>query len=194
MTNPAALPELVQDSKLELTTFRDNLTIHSKPLGQQQRTETWKRGEMLGHGGYGVVMLEHRVDDIDATGAEGSPPRERAVKMVLTQGRQPIHYVRELEALAKFSQAKYSGFFVTFLGWFESPKYLHITMEYCPHGDLKNYLSQSGGRLPESEVKVITSQVLAGIMMMHQAGFAHRDIKPGVSNPLPPSSHAQHSC
>jgi hypothetical protein len=61
---------------------------------------------MLGHGGYGVVMLEHRVDDIDATGAEGSPPRERAVKMVLTQGRQPIHYVRELEALAKFSQAK----------------------------------------------------------------------------------------
>ncbi|KAM0430447.1 hypothetical protein ACHAPT_005794 [Fusarium lateritium] len=172
-TNPAPLPELVRDSKLEATTFQDDLTIHTQPLGRRRRTEKWRRREILGHGGYGVVWLEHKVDDDDAAG-------RRAVKVVRNRGRGPVHYVRELEALAKFSQDKYSDFFVKFLGWYENPQsdYLHIAMEYCPHGDLKKYLAQNRGRLPENEVKDIASQVLAGVLMMHRAGFANRDIKP----------------
>ncbi|RSL51161.1 hypothetical protein CEP54_011573 [Fusarium duplospermum] len=171
---PTQLPELVRDSKLEVTTFQGDLTIHSQPLGRG-RTEKWRRREVLGHGGYGIVWLEHKIEeDGDAESVC------RAVKVVRNRGRGPIHYVRELEALAKFSQDKFSDFFVKFLGWYENPAsdYLHIAMEYCPHGDLKNYLAHNGGKLPESEVKDIASQVLAGVVMMHRDGFANRDIKP----------------
>ncbi|RSL79961.1 hypothetical protein CEP51_006949 [Fusarium floridanum] len=177
--NPTTLPDLVQDSKLDATTFQGELTIHTHPLGRQIRIEKWKRHEILGQGGYGVVWLEHKVG-----GDARAEAVRRAVKVVRNHGgRGPMRYSRELEALAKFSHEKYSDFFVKFLGWYENPEsdHLHIAMEYCPHGDLKKYLASIGGRLPESQVKSITSQVLAGVVMMHRAGFANRDIKPAVS-------------
>lgn len=52
-------------------------------------------------------------------------------------------------------------------------------MEYCKHGDLKNYL-QRIGTLEELETQEITLQVLGGLSLMHEAGFAHRDVKPAV--------------
>ncbi|RSM09569.1 hypothetical protein CDV31_007675 [Fusarium ambrosium] len=174
--NPATLPDLVQDSKLDATIFQGELTIHTHPLGRQIRIEKWKRHEILGQGGYGVVWLEHKVG-----GDARAEAVRRAVKVVRNHGgRGPMCYSRELEALAKFSHEKYSDFFVKFLGWYENPEsdHLHIAMEYCPHGDLKKYLASIGGRLPEGQVKSITSQVLAGVVMMHRAGFANRDIKP----------------
>ena len=51
-------------------------------------------------------------------------------------------------------------------------------MEYLPNGDLHKYL---GLPLPESEGQIIVSQVLEGLVFMHQNGFAHRDLKPAVS-------------
>lgn len=55
-------------------------------------------------------------------------------------------------------------------------------MEYCEHGDLNKYI-KSVGRLTEKETKDITWQVLGGLSLMHEANFAHRDIKPAVSLP-----------
>lgn len=104
----ASLPELVRDSKFEDTTFHGDLTIHTQPLGRRRRLEKWRRGDILGHGGYGVVMLQYKVDEDDAVDA--SSQRTRAVKMVRTRGQGPGYYVRELEALAKFSQAKVCAF------------------------------------------------------------------------------------
>jgi serine/threonine protein kinase len=52
-------------------------------------------------------------------------------------------------------------------------------MEYCEHGDLRDYLRRHG-RLPEVEAQDIARQLLVGVSLMHKAGFAHRDIKPAV--------------
>lgn len=54
-------------------------------------------------------------------------------------------------------------------------------MEYCSHGDLKDYL-QKHKTLTEKETQEITLQVLGGLSLMHEAGFAHRDVKPAVRN------------
>jgi serine/threonine protein kinase len=51
-------------------------------------------------------------------------------------------------------------------------------MEYFPLGDLQNHLSPP---LLEKDVQQITSQVLEGLLFMHENGFAHRDLKPTVS-------------
>ena len=53
-----------------------------------------------------------------------------------------------------------------------------IAMEYFSYGDLQNYLSSL---IPERETRQITSQILEGLLFMHDNGFAHRDLKPAVS-------------
>lgn len=53
-------------------------------------------------------------------------------------------------------------------------------MEYYEMGDLQRYLTKP---LPEPEARRITFQVLEGLEFMHENGFVHRDIKPGVRYP-----------
>lgn len=55
-------------------------------------------------------------------------------------------------------------------------------MEYYPAGNLHTCVEDRRG-LPEDECRQITSQVLSGIALMHEEGFAHRDLKPQVSTP-----------
>jgi serine/threonine protein kinase len=52
-------------------------------------------------------------------------------------------------------------------------------MEYLEIGDLFTYLRENPP-LPENEAKHIAYQILDGLNMMHQNGFAHRDLKPNV--------------
>ncbi|KAH8905838.1 kinase-like protein [Coniochaeta sp. PMI_546] len=173
------LPELVRDARLD-TRVEGNTTIHRRIVRRRgaPQEERWIRYDdnILGHGGGGLVWLEHKLPQSGTDSSE-----RRAVKAIRIPGggatMKGLHYVRELEALAKFSQERYAEFFVRFAGWYEIPKYLCISMEYCEHGDLKRYL-ESAKTLPEYEARDIASQVLCALAMMHQEGFAHRDVKP----------------
>ena len=69
------------------------------------------------------------------------------------------------------------SFFVKFLGWFENSEKLYIAMEYFEKGDLRQYLA---GGMPVPAVKLLSSQLLEGLNVMHKNGIAHRDIKPEV--------------
>ncbi|KAJ5521021.1 hypothetical protein N7463_001474 [Penicillium fimorum] len=51
-------------------------------------------------------------------------------------------------------------------------------MEYLEIGDLHNYLLKQKQPLPELEARSIMSQILEGLDLMHDNGFAHRDLKP----------------
>ena len=53
-------------------------------------------------------------------------------------------------------------------------------MEYLGHGCLRDYLEVDRS---ESEAKVITRQLVEGLVVIHQEGFAHRDLKPEVRPP-----------
>ena len=53
-------------------------------------------------------------------------------------------------------------------------------MEYLELGDLRIYLDGKPS-LPEHEAREITYQILDGLFLMHDNGFAHRDLKPNVS-------------
>ena len=72
------------------------------------------------------------------------------------------------------------------LGWYESDDYIHIAMEYISMGNLRNYLEDERS---ESEAKVVTQQLLKGLVVIHQERFAHRDLKPEVRSP---SSRREH--
>jgi serine/threonine protein kinase len=53
-------------------------------------------------------------------------------------------------------------------------------MEYFPLGDLHKFMRKLPP-FPEVETRQIVLQLLEGVEFMHESGFAHRDIKPGVS-------------
>ncbi|KAL2829191.1 kinase-like domain-containing protein [Aspergillus cavernicola] len=173
----ATIPELVSDSKLNVRFFSDYVSHEVfdpilAPRGRVRRRmkeEKWRRDKCIGRGCYGTVWLERCLGD--------SKTKVRAVKTVprTSHSSDNIDYTRELEAMVKFSQKKYAGFFVTLLGWFEDRSSVYMAMEYFDEGDLQMHLSQP---LPEMEARQILHQVLEGVEHLHDNGFAHRDLKP----------------
>jgi hypothetical protein len=98
--------DLVRDSRLE-TTFPDqNTTVHTflGPDGVGRRRirqeEYWKKGELLGRGGFGAVWREQCV-------AGKEKGAMRAVKVIRKQSHS-VDLNRELEAIAKFSHIRVS--------------------------------------------------------------------------------------
>lgn len=75
---------------------------------------------------------------------------------------------------------QYERCFVKSFGWYENENAVFIAMEYCEHGDLHHYLHLAPS-LPETDAQQITFQVLEGLNFMHENGYSHRDLKPGVS-------------
>lgn len=110
-----AVPDLVRDSKLQ-TRHIDGHTIHryleaSSSRRRIPREEYWKRERDLGHGSFGRVWLEKCVKGNN----EG---QLRAVKMVrnLSNSSSAVDFNRELEAVAKFSNARVSRGLLHFKG------------------------------------------------------------------------------
>jgi serine/threonine protein kinase len=74
---------------------------------------------------------------------------------------------------------EHNEFFVHLLGWYENKKSIFLSMEYFQLGDLAECLTAPA---PEQQAKVIASQLLEGLLIMHDLGFTHRDLKPKVHN------------
>lgn len=53
-------------------------------------------------------------------------------------------------------------------------------MEYIAHGDLQQYLEEHGPQAA-AEAKQITSQILEGLVVLHEREICHRDLKPKVN-------------
>ncbi|KFZ07481.1 hypothetical protein V501_06415 [Pseudogymnoascus sp. VKM F-4519 (FW-2642)] len=135
------------------------------------KQKVWRVERIIGKGAFGEIRLEVLM--------EGS--EQRAVKRLWTSGSTlKREYQRELEALVEFSKLKYkeAAVFVEFLGWFEDSDSVYLAMEYIPLGDLEHNVPSSPGQLVESEIRLITFQILEGLKIMHSESFVHRDLKP----------------
>ena len=51
----------------------------------------------------------------------------------------------------------------------------YMILEYCPKGDLFSYIHL--GRLIEKHAKYIFKKILAGVQVLHEAGYCHRSLK-----------------
>ncbi|KAF8073920.1 hypothetical protein FPV67DRAFT_1479798 [Lyophyllum atratum] len=65
---------------------------------------------------------------------------------------------------------------VKYKGFVKTREYLYIILEFCENGSLHN-ISKRFGKFPESLVAVYISQVLEGLVYLHDQGVIHRDIK-----------------
>ena len=59
----------------------------------------------------------------------------------------------------------------------KTPYFFYIVMEYCPHGNLHEYIKQKK-KLTENNSLEIMNQVLAGSRYLNEEGIIHRDMKP----------------
>ncbi|KAJ5502163.1 Armadillo-like helical [Penicillium fimorum] len=65
---------------------------------------------------------------------------------------------------------------VKYHGFVKSVETLNIILEYCENGSLHS-IAKNFGRFPENLVGLYMSQVLHGLLYLHEQGVIHRDIK-----------------
>ncbi|PWN48605.1 hypothetical protein IE53DRAFT_319044 [Violaceomyces palustris] len=65
---------------------------------------------------------------------------------------------------------------VKYKGSEKTREYLYIILEYCENGSLQ-HICKRFGKFPEGLVGVYISQVLDGLLYLHDQGVIHRDIK-----------------
>lgn len=65
---------------------------------------------------------------------------------------------------------------VKYHGFVKSPDSLYIILEYCEQGSLHS-ICKNFGKFPENLVALYISQVLQGLLFLHEQGVIHRDIK-----------------
>lgn len=65
---------------------------------------------------------------------------------------------------------------VKYHGFVKSAETLNIILEYCENGSLHS-IAKNFGRFPENLVGLYMSQVLNGLLYLHEQGVIHRDIK-----------------
>lgn len=68
---------------------------------------------------------------------------------------------------------------MAFLGWFEDPYAVHIAMEYIEHGDLAQFITNCG-KQAKASARDIASQILEGLVVLHEREICHRDLKQQV--------------
>lgn len=105
MSGAGGIPDLVRDSQLA-TEWHSNLTIHKTTSGgrgirqRKVEKEEWRREREIARGGFGMVWLEKCI-------AGGRKDEVRAVKMISKPSKvADSSILREIEAIAKFSQSK----------------------------------------------------------------------------------------
>lgn len=70
---------------------------------------------------------------------------------------------------------------MTLHGRYEDDDNVFMAMEYLQHGDLDAYIDAG---VSEADTKLICTQLLDGLSLMHSMGFTHRDLKPQVRSTL----------
>ncbi|KAF0488206.1 kinase-like protein [Gigaspora margarita] len=65
---------------------------------------------------------------------------------------------------------------VKYKGYVKADDYLNIILEFCENGSLLN-VCKKFGKFPENLVAIYISQVLQGLLYLHDQGVIHRDIK-----------------
>ncbi|TCD61144.1 hypothetical protein EIP91_008990 [Steccherinum ochraceum] len=137
----------------------------------------WYMGSILGEGTFGRVYLSYHAASRSELAVKVVYIR-RPMSKIVCEGL--VNELRVLEHLAK-PEAQQTAVFVMkpcvstgLWAWQSSHGFLHIASQYCPGGDLYEYV----GRLSPDQVRLIVAELVLGIESLHLLGIVHHDLKP----------------
>ncbi|KAJ6652902.1 hypothetical protein lerEdw1_010513 [Lerista edwardsae] len=127
--------------------------------------------ETVGTGGFAKVKLARHL----LTG------EQVAVKIMdkLALGDDLPRVKTEIEAMKSLSHQHICRLYHVI----ETPKKIFMVLEYCPGGELFDYIIAKD-RLAEEEARGFFHQIVSAIAYVHSQGYAHRDLKPSILLPI----------
>eukprot|EP01138_Halocafeteria_seosinensis_P012106 gb/GECG01012374.1/.p1 GENE.gb/GECG01012374.1/~~gb/GECG01012374.1/.p1 ORF type:complete len:1304 (+),score=180.70 gb/GECG01012374.1/:1-3912(+) len=151
--------EWQQRQRLKETVASDDFDGHST-------TDFYGFGKVLGQGSFGKVRLAwHRL-----AGCKVAVKSYEKSKM-----KEPQHWKRVQQEI-KLMERLNHPYVIRMLEMIDSPKRIHIIMEYAGGGNLCSYV-KSRKRLSEPESRRIFIQILLATEYMHDNSIIHRDVK-----------------
>ena len=139
-------------------------TQRSTPA-QDGELKDYQLGDCLGKGAFGSVFRALNM----GTGETVAVKQVRLADLPKSELRVITLEIDLLKNLDHPNIVKYRGFV-------KSAASLNIILEYCENGSLHS-ISKNFGKFPENLVGIYMSQVLHGLLYLHEQGVIHRDIK-----------------
>lgn len=133
--------------------------------------EKYKKGEILGRGQFGEVLLYELKQGIEvpATGI-----KQMAVKQAMCTDEKTIENVKkEVEILCELRHPR----IVQYLGHHADVPNIQIMLEYMSGGSIDGHLKSSDSPFSEERTKRYTKDVMEGLRYLHEKKIIHRDIK-----------------
>ncbi|KAI0682393.1 kinase-like protein [Cytidiella melzeri] len=137
----------------------------SSNLSSNKLLNAYQLGDSLGKGAFGQVYRALNW----ATGETVAIKEIQLSNIPKSEIGQIMSEIDLLKNLKHPNIVKYKGFEKT-------RDYLYIILEFCENGSLHN-ICKKFGKFPEQLVAVYISQVLEGLVYLHDQGVIHRDIK-----------------
>ncbi|KAM6468781.1 serine/threonine-protein kinase pim-2 [Liasis olivaceus] len=144
------------------------------PAGKDKESfdALYKRGGLLGKGGFGTVYTGYRV-------ADGLQVAIKHVTKSKERAELPNGTVAPLEVMLMKLVGSGSGHrgVIRLLDWYETPEGYFLVLEQLEHcQDLFDYVTEQGP-LPEKLCRHFFQQVVEAVCHCHAQGVVHRDIK-----------------
>ena len=134
-------------------------------LGEQ--FGNYKFISLLGEGGMAIVYLAENT-------LLGKKVAIKVLKQEFVNNRNIRgRFLAEARSMVQVSHAH----IISVLDLIDAGDIVAIVMEYVDGQYIKEYLQQKG-RLNDSEIRTLFTQILTALQHVHDSGFVHRDIKP----------------
>jgi len=140
-----------------------------KPIdeGPREFHKLYKLDDVIGKGGFGTVFSAIRKKDKKQVAVK-EVYKAKIIKKT-ADGKKPLE-------VALMEQVQNVEGVIRILDFFEMPESFFIVMEKFHCQDLFDYISEVGA-LSEEKARVLFKQLLETILMCHNNGVLHRDIK-----------------
>ncbi|GET00056.1 cytokinesis protein sepH [Rhizophagus clarus] len=134
-------------------------------MGPNQTISNYQLGDCIGKGAFGSVYraLNWETGEVVAV---------KQVKINNIPKSELNFIMTEIDLLKNLNHQN----IVQYKGRHKETEYLYIILEYCENGSLHN-ICKKFGKFPENLVAIYISQVLEGLLYLHDQGVIHRDIK-----------------
>jgi len=154
------------------------------PIGHQ--LQEYRLDSLLGHGGFGITYLAHDTELDAAVAIKEYLPNELAVREgdLSVQPKSPQdaddfawgleRFIQEARTLARFNHPN----IVRVRRFFRAHNTAYIVMDYEQGRSLAQAIKE-GETAQEAELMSLLPPLLDGLKTVHDAGYLHRDIKPG---------------